>query len=100
MKTLFYLIMFLGTVSCPESLYSQVSRISGLEHKPLNKTKSDSLQIMSYGRGISKLTPRPSYKSHMPILRANGNSRILIAKLDSINPYHYKMPVKKIDIEE
>lgn len=41
-----------------------------------------------------------SFHSNMPVLRRKVTSKILIAKLDSIYPYHYKMPVKKVETSD
>lgn len=37
------------------------------------------------------------FHSKMPVLKGKVTSKILIAKLDSIYPYHYKMPIKKVE---
>lgn len=100
MKTYFYLIILLGTSWCPKALYSQISRISGLEHRPLHKGTNDSLHSRSYDLNFKNLRFKPLYTSKMPILKAVGNSKILIAKLDSVYPYEYKMPIKKMEVAD
>jgi hypothetical protein len=100
MKTTFYMIFLIASVWCPMNSYSQKSRISGLERPLAIESKPKSvLTTKQLFLGITRIS-LPLYPSKMPILRAQGTSKILIAKLDSLSPYQYRMPIKKIDMAD
>ncbi len=100
MKIIFYLSFFTAFICCPKDSYSQKSRISGLERPFPFKSIPDSVlgKIRFNTAKIKNFLPL--FPSKMPVLKAEGNSRILVAKLDSVSPYFYNMPVKKLNLAD
>ncbi|WP_207534734.1 hypothetical protein [Desertivirga arenae] len=48
-------------------------------------------------KGTREVKNEPATSSNMPVLKSKNNSKILIAKVDLDFPFHYNMPIKKIE---
>lgn len=105
MKAFLYLIILSTFLWYPTRAYSQLNsnnqlnRLKRQKHPPIvlikpNATRNKQLEPPKIAKRVA------AFPLKMPVLKDSGNAKIRIARLDSVFPYHYNMPVKRSEMPE
>lgn len=106
MKAFLYLIILSTFLWYPTRAYSQLNsnnqlnRLKMRKHPPLVLIKPNTTRNKQQLEppGIARRVA--AFPLKMPVLKDPGNAKIRIARLDSVFPYHYNMPVKRSEMPE